>query len=210
MIEILALNMASPTHRGSSIARTVASARFSGSPKRPICHAARLHSIFARQPQSSYSACQHNGAPPGATSNRQLSKIIISESSAEATRPVRTDRSAPARRRSSAVCDDTHSHADARTISVHTKSTTDLRSTDCLRRASAPGGPKAEPERGGSTSCAGIPSRRLRGKLATRRNTHFASCPAAGSPLYDHLHPLPTRNNRSRPAPARTVGKCPP
>jgi hypothetical protein len=45
--------------------------------------------------------------------------IIISESSAEGTQPVRTDRYTPARRRSSAAGNDTPRHADARPVSVH-------------------------------------------------------------------------------------------
>jgi hypothetical protein len=46
--------------------------------------------------------------------------IIISEPSADATRPVRPDRFAPGRRRSSAARNDTPRHADAQLISVHT------------------------------------------------------------------------------------------
>jgi hypothetical protein len=47
--------------------------------------------------------------------------IIISESSAEATRPVRTDRCTPARGRSSAAQNNSPKHTDARSISVQTK-----------------------------------------------------------------------------------------
>jgi hypothetical protein len=47
--------------------------------------------------------------------------IIVSESSAEATRPVRADRSTPVRSRSSAVHNDAPRHSEARPISVHKK-----------------------------------------------------------------------------------------
>ncbi len=47
--------------------------------------------------------------------------IIVSEPSAKATQPERTDRYRLARRRSSAACDDTLRYADARTTSVHTR-----------------------------------------------------------------------------------------
>jgi hypothetical protein len=47
--------------------------------------------------------------------------IIVSESSAEATRRVRAGRSTPVHSRSSAAHNDTSSHSDARRISVHTE-----------------------------------------------------------------------------------------
>ena len=52
----------------------------------------------------------------------RLHVIIVSEPSAEAARRVRTDRSTPARSCSSAAHNDTPRHADARPISVHTRS----------------------------------------------------------------------------------------
>lgn len=47
--------------------------------------------------------------------------IIISESSAEATQPLRTGRYPPTRRHSSAACNDTARYANIRPISVHTE-----------------------------------------------------------------------------------------
>jgi hypothetical protein len=53
-----------------------------------------------------------------------LNMIIISESSAEATQPVRTSRYPPTHRPSSTACNDTAWHANARPISVHTEEVT--------------------------------------------------------------------------------------
>ncbi len=53
--------------------------------------------------------------------NRGLQVIIISEPSAEPARRARTDRSTPARNRSSTAHNDTPRHADARPISLHTE-----------------------------------------------------------------------------------------
>jgi hypothetical protein len=47
--------------------------------------------------------------------------IIVSESSAEATQPVRTGRYAPTRRRSSAARSDIPRYGGARLIRVHTE-----------------------------------------------------------------------------------------
>jgi hypothetical protein len=47
--------------------------------------------------------------------------IIVSESSAKATQPVRADRYTPTRHSSSTPRDDTLSYADVRLISVHTE-----------------------------------------------------------------------------------------
>lgn len=59
--------------------------------------------------------------------------IIVSGSSAELTPPVRTCRYTLARRRSLAVRNDARKYVEVRRISVHTKSTIDLRSTaQCL------------------------------------------------------------------------------
>jgi hypothetical protein len=55
------------------------------------------------------------------SSRLALNMIIVSEPSAEATQPVRMGRYAPARRRSSAACNDTLRYAVARPISVHTE-----------------------------------------------------------------------------------------
>lgn len=53
--------------------------------------------------------------------NRGLQVIIISEPSAEPARRAHTDRSTPARNRSSTAHNDTPRHADARPISLHTE-----------------------------------------------------------------------------------------
>jgi hypothetical protein len=50
-----------------------------------------------------------------------LGMIIVSESSAKATQPVRTGRYTPPRRRSSTAHHDAPRHAKARLISVHTE-----------------------------------------------------------------------------------------
>jgi 2-keto-3-deoxy-L-rhamnonate aldolase RhmA len=49
-----------------------------------------------------------------------LNMIIVSESSAKATQPVRTGRYTPTGCRSSAARSDSHRYLDARPISVHT------------------------------------------------------------------------------------------
>jgi hypothetical protein len=64
-------------------------------------------------------------------------EIIVSEPSADATRSGRTDRSAPARCRSSMACNDTHRYANARPIRVHRSAHRDLRSLAYLRRQQA-------------------------------------------------------------------------
>jgi hypothetical protein len=53
-----------------------------------------------------------------------LNMIIVSESSAKATQPVRTGRYTPAHRPTSAARSDTHRYANARRIRVHTKEVT--------------------------------------------------------------------------------------
>jgi len=58
-----------------------------------------------------------------AAGHQGVTMIIVSESSAEATQPVRTGRPIPARSRSSAAHNDTPKHADARPIRVHTEET---------------------------------------------------------------------------------------
>jgi hypothetical protein len=59
-----------------------------------------------------------------AASHQGVAMIIVSEPSAEATQPVRTERSIPACSRSSAAHNDTPKHADARPIRVHTEEVT--------------------------------------------------------------------------------------
>jgi hypothetical protein len=76
----------------------------------PDCHV-----IGLRQKQKTIVA-KHPAA-----GHQRVAMIIVSESSTEATRPVRTGRSIPARSRSSAVHNDTPKHADARPIRVHTE-----------------------------------------------------------------------------------------
>jgi hypothetical protein len=57
-------------------------------------------------------------------SNWSFSVIIVSEPSAEATRPVSTGRYIPVRSRSSAAHNDTPRYADVRRIRVHTEEVT--------------------------------------------------------------------------------------
>jgi hypothetical protein len=61
-----------------------------------------------------------NSVPRNAAFRVALNMIVVSESSAEATRPARTGRCAPACCCSSAARDDTPQYSDARQISVHT------------------------------------------------------------------------------------------
>jgi hypothetical protein len=78
--------------------------------------------------------------PLGVASQMTPNMIIISEPSPEATQPVRTGRYTPARRRSSAACNDTPRYADGRPISVHIEENT--RSEIKTIRAS--GGPRLQ------------------------------------------------------------------
>jgi hypothetical protein len=88
--------------------------------------------------------------------------IIVSESSAEATRRGRTGRYTPARSRSSVAHNDTPRHPDARPISVHTEERT--RSHVRTNKPVPPAGlgsgmgPRAGHEGDGSPGSTGIPS----------------------------------------------------
>jgi hypothetical protein len=61
------------------------------------------------------------GVKLASASGLALNMIIISESSAEATRPARTGSYTPAGGRRSAARNDTHRYTNARRISVHTE-----------------------------------------------------------------------------------------
>ena len=74
----------------------------------------------AAQPPMRRPPAPVNRRPPPPLQAVQV--ITVSKSSVEATRRVRTSRSSPARSRMSAARSDTLSHADARPISVHTRS----------------------------------------------------------------------------------------
>jgi hypothetical protein len=88
-----------------------------------------------------------------------LNMIIVSESSAEVTLRVRTERCATVRSRSSAAHNDTPRHADAQRISVHTEEVNDSRPVNLRPPAGlAPGWPQGWAGR--SSEGAGIPSRR--------------------------------------------------
>jgi hypothetical protein len=65
--------------------------------------------------------CPRQHRATGAAFRIGLNMIIVSKPSAKATKPGRTSRYKPARRRSSAARNDTRRQVDARPISVHTK-----------------------------------------------------------------------------------------
>ncbi len=83
----------------------------------------------SRSGQGGWPAARSGTAPrepkaTGATFQTGANMIIVSESSAEAAQPERTDRYTPACRRSSAARNDTPRYADVRSISVHTEEVT--------------------------------------------------------------------------------------
>jgi hypothetical protein len=95
----------------------------------------------------------HQGAPPCLPDCFQTppEMIVVSKSSAEAMRGVRTDRYTPARRPTSAAHHDTPKNANARPISVHTEEVNRSRSGNLGPPAGlAPGWPRAGHESGGS------------------------------------------------------------
>jgi hypothetical protein len=97
--------------------------------------------------------------------------IIVSETSAEVTPRVRTERSAPVRNRSSATHNHTTRHADARPISVHTEVLAGSK-RPCKRVTS---------EGGGATSRGDS----LTGWTARFRGFYLESAPSIW-PMYSH------------------------
>jgi hypothetical protein len=136
-----------------------------------------------------------------------LNMIIVSESSAKATQPVRTGRYTPAHRPSSAARTDTHRYANARRIRVHTEEVNRSRSGSLGPPAGrAPGWPRAGHEKWWVTRGACIPSRRHRGVASLGSGSSSVS--ASGAQLDPDPRPASRQARRRDGIPASVPLSC--